>query len=268
MHDVDDLKVADNGGATFWDHMDVLRGVLLRGVSVTIVIAIALFAIMPKLFSSVVMAPCYGDFSLYKAFETLSLHMPWFPSFSTEGWNVEIVNINLASQFFIHMQLSVIGAAVIAVPVWLGLLWNFISPGLYPRERAGVRGAILFGGLMFYVGMALGYFIVFPLTLRFLADYQLSTEVANIISLDSYIDNFMGMLFAMGLVGEMPVVCAMLGRIGVLTRASFARFRRHAVVVLLIVAAIITPTGDPLTLSVVFVPLYMLWELGGRLIKS
>ena len=109
-------------------------------------------------------------------------------------------------------------------------------------------------------------FVVFPLTLRFLADYQLSPDVSNQISLDSYIDNFLGMLFAMGLVGEIPVVCALLGRIGVLSRRTFSKYRRHAIVVLLVVAAIITPTGDPFTLSVVFVPLFMLWELGGRLI--
>ena len=102
--------------------------------------------------------------------------------------------------------------------------------------------------------------------LRFLADYQLSPDVSNQISLDSYIDNFLGMLFAMGLVGEIPVVCALLGRIGVLSRRTFSKYRRHAIVVLLVVAAIITPTGDPFTLSVVFVPLFMLWELGGRLI--
>lgn len=254
--------------ATFWDHLDELRGVLLRGTAITALLAVGLFAVMPKLFADTVMAPCRGDFILYRLFEQLTDQIPLLPHFSSEGWGVEIVNINLASQFFIHMQLALLGAVVIAVPIWLGLLWGFVSPGLYPKERrSGVR-ALWFGGSLFYMGMALGYFVVFPLTLRFLADYQLSPEVANQISLDSYIDNFLGMLLAMGLVGEIPVVCALLGRIGILTRRTFSYYRRHAIVVLLIIAAIITPTGDPFTLSVVFIPLFLLWELGGRLLPK
>ncbi len=252
--------------ATFWDHLEELRGVAVRGVAITAVIAVGLFAVMPKLFAEVVMAPCEGDFYLYRIFTYLTAEFPILSPFSSEGWHVSVVNINLASQFFIHMQLSLLGAVVVSVPVWLCLLWNFISPGLYTSERRHGSKALWLGGVLFYIGMAVGYFVVFPLTLRFLADYQLSPDVSNQISLDSYIDNFLGMLFAMGLVGEIPVVCALLGRIGVLSRRTFSKYRRHAIVVLLVVAAIITPTGDPFTLSVVFVPLFMLWELGGRLI--
>ena len=261
-----EADVAVGGNATFWEHLDQLRGTLLRGIAVTGVLAIALFAVMPRLFPEMVMAPCRGDFALYRLFEWITARIPVLPEFVSDGWSVEVININLASQFFIHMQLSLIGAVIVAVPVWLGLLWNFVSPGLYPSERRGVARALWLGGGLFYIGMAIGYFVVFPLTLRFLADYQISADIANRISLDSYIDNFLGMLFAMGLVGEIPVVCALLGRIGILSRRSFSRYRRHAAVVLLILAAFITPTGDPLTLCVVFVPLYMLWELGGRMI--
>ena len=114
---------------------------------------------------------------------------------------------------------------------------------------------------MFFLGVATGYFLVFPLTLRFLADYQLSALIPNQISLDSYMDNFMMLILVMGIVFELPLVAWLLGKAGIVSRGLFNRYRRHAVVALLVAAAVITPTGDPFTLMVVFLPLYLLWEL-------
>ena len=120
---------------------------------------------------------------------------------------------------------------------------------------------------MFDIGLAVGYFVVFPVTLRFLADYQVSAMIPNQISLDSYMDTFLMLLFVMGLVFEMPLVAWVLSKIGLLTRGFFRRYRRHAVVVLLILAAVITPTGDPFTLMIVFIPLYLLYELSALIVK-
>lgn len=114
---------------------------------------------------------------------------------------------------------------------------------------------------MFYLGTAVGYFVVFPITLRFLAEYRLSELVPNQISLDSYMDNFFVLILVMGIVFELPLLAWLLGRMGILSRDFFNKFRRHAIVVLLILAAIITPTGDPFTLMIVFLPIYLLWEL-------
>lgn len=149
---------------------------------------------------------------------------------------------------------------VFAFPVIIYLLWGFVSPGLYEEEKRGVRAAFLAGNLMFFLGVAVGYFLVFPLTLRFLADYQLSEMIPNQISLDSYMDNFMVLILVMGIVFELPLLAWLLGRIGVITRGLFDRYRRHAIVALLVLAAVITPTGDPFTLMVVFLPVYLLWE--------
>ena len=117
------------------------------------------------------------------------------------------------------------------------------------------------GNLMFYLGTAAGYFVVFPITLRFLAEYRLSELIPNQISLDSYMDNFFVLILVMGIVFELPLLAWLLGRMGILSREFFNKFRRHAIVVLLILAAIITPTGDPFTLMIVFLPIYLLWEL-------
>jgi len=121
---------------------------------------------------------------------------------------------------------------------------------------------------MFYLGVAVGYYLVFPLTVRFLSDYQLSELVPNVISLDSYTDTFVTIVFLMGVVFELPLLAWLLGRMGLLTRNFFALYRRHAIVALLVLAAVITPTGDPFTLFAVFIPIYLLWEFSATLVPK
>ena len=159
-------------------------------------------------------------------------------------------------------------ALVVSFPVIIYLLWGFIKPGLYENERKGARMAFLFGNLMFYVGVCVGYFMVFPLTVRFLSDYQLSEMIPNQISIDSYMDTFITVVMMMGLFFELPLLAWLLGGMGLLHRNFFNTYRRHAIVALLILAAIITPTGDPFTLFVVFAPIYLLWEFSAFLVKK
>ena len=121
---------------------------------------------------------------------------------------------------------------------------------------------------MFFLGIVVGYVVVFPVTLRFLADYHVSQLVPNQISLDSYIDTFLMLIFMMGIVFELPLLAWALGKLGLLYRHFFKAYRRHAIVVLLVLAAIITPTGDPFTLCVVFLPIYLLYELSAFLVPS
>lgn len=251
---------------SFWDHIDALRSVLIRILVVLVVVAIGLFCVMPYLFDNVILAPCRGDFVLYRLFERITTSVPWLPQFSTEGFHVELINIKLASQFFIHMSSSFWLALVLTFPVVLYLLWTFVAPALYPNEKRGVKTAFLMGCLMFFIGVAIGYFVVFPVTLRFLADYHVSQMVPNQISLDSYMDTFLMLIFVMGVIFELPLLAWLLGSLGVLHRGFFRRYRRHAVVVLLALAAIITPTGDPFTLMVVFLPIYLLYEVSAYLV--
>ncbi len=251
---------------SFWDHLDVLRGILIRIAVVVVTVALVMFAVMPSLFDSVIMAPCKGDFVLYRAFEHVTQALPFLPQFSTEGFHVDLINIQLASQFFIHISTSFWLALVLSFPIVLYLLWTFVAPALYEHEKQGVRLAFFIGNIMFFFGVAVGYFVVFPVTLRFLADYHVSSMVPNQISLDSYIDTFLMLIFVMGLVFELPLVAWLLGNVGVLKREFFRRYRRHAVVALMLLAAFITPTGDPFTLMIVFLPIYLLWELSAILV--
>lgn len=251
---------------SFWDHLDALRGVLVKMAIVLIVVAIVLFALMPRIFDGIILAPCRGDFVLYRLFEGITASIPGLPQFSTAGFHVDLINIQLASQFFIHMSTSFYLALVLSFPVMMYLLWTFVAPALYQHEKRGVKTAFLMGNVMFFLGVAVGYFIVFPVTLRFLADYHVSAMVPNQISLDSYMDTFLMLIFVMGVIFEMPLLSWLLGNVGVLHRGFFMHYRRHAVVALLVLAAFITPTGDPFTLTIVFLPIYLLYELSAWLV--
>lgn len=252
---------------TFWDHLDALRMVLFRMGVTIIVAAIAIFIAMPRLFDPIILAPCDGSFPLYNLFDRLA-SLGGEDAAGAADFHVELINTQLASQFFIHLSLSCQLAVIVTFPLLVYILWCFIAPALYPNERRYASGAFIAGNLLFYLGMAVAYWMIFPLTLRFLAGYQLSPDIPNTITLDSYIDNFMSMLLIMGITFEIPILTWALGRIGLMNRSFFSRYRRHAIVVLVIAAAVITPTSDPFTLFAVFLPLYLLWELSGRLLPN
>ncbi len=247
---------------TFWDHLDDLRRVLFRVFIVVAVLGVGAFTAMPWILQNVIMAPCNPGFPTYRIFDSIA------GTTTADGFNVDVVSLELASQFFVHMSASCWVAFVVGFPVIIYLLWGFIAPGLYEHERRGVTKAFIFGNIMFYLGMAVGYYLVFPLAVRFLADYRLSEAIRPVVSLDSYMDNFFTILLMMGAVFELPLLAWILGKMGMLTRGFFSRYRRHAIVVLLIIAALITPTGDPFTLFLVFIPIYALWEASARLVPA
>ena len=255
------------GEMSFWEHLDVLRGTLIKIISVLVIFTVVFFLAMPTLFDKVILAPCRGDFWLYRMFERITQGIPFLPQFATEGFEVQLINIKLASQLFIHMSASFWLALVFSFPLMLYFIWDFVKPALYDNEVRGARKAFVVGNVMFFIGVAVGYFVVFPVTLRFLADYQVSELVPNQISLDSYMDTFLMLIFMLGVVFEFPLLAWALGAAGVLHREFFGKYRRHAIVALLIVAAVITPTSDPFTLCVVFLPLYMLYEVSALFVK-
>ena len=246
---------------SFWAHFDVLRGVLFRIGVLVMVLSVVFFVFMPQIFDAVILAPCHGEFPLYRLFDAIA------GGGTSEPFEMSLINTKLASQLSIHLSTSFEMALVMGFPIVIYLLWRFVRPGLYPREREHAVRAFVAGNVMFYFGVAVGYFLVFPLTLRFLATYQLSDLIPNTITIESYMDNFTVIILAMGIVFEMPLLGWLLGGMGLLTREFFGKYRRHAIVVLLVLAALITPTGDPFTLSVVFVPLYLLYEATAKMVK-
>ncbi|MCD8177800.1 MAG: twin-arginine translocase subunit TatC [Tannerellaceae bacterium] len=253
---------------SFWDHLEELRWTLFRSILALFVFTIAGFAVMPYLFDNVIMAPCYADFITFRWMCKVGNMLPFLPDFCNEDYHVNIVNIKLATQFFTHMTTSFWLAVLLTFPYLMFEIWKFISPALYENEKKSVSVVFLFGTGMFFLGCAVGYFMVFPMTLRFLATYSLSSAITEQVSLESYMDNFLMLIFIMGIVFEMPLVSWLLSTVGLINRSLFHKYRRHAIVFLLVAAAFITPSGDPFTLSIVFFPLYGLFELSAFFVKK
>lgn len=256
-----------NDGMTFWDHLEDLRWTLFRSVIALFVFAIAGFILMPFIYDSLIMGPTRADFFLYKYLCTVTSAVPFLPDFCDDSFHIKIINYNLTSQFFRHMTTSFWLALILTFPYLIFEIWKFVSPALYDNEKKNIRWVFLFSTIMFFIGCAVGYSLVFPMTFRFLATYQLSEMIENTISLDSYMDMFLMLIFIMGILFELPLVSWLLSQFGLLNRSFFKKYRRHAVVGLLILAAFITPSSDPFTLSVVFIPLYFLYELSAFFVK-
>ena len=233
--------------ATFWDHLEELRRCLLRCIIVIVGVGLIAFAFKQTLFD-IVLAPRSSEFITYRL-----LH--------TEPFSISLMNTELTEQFFIHMRVALYAGLLVASPYVVWQLFGFIAPALYAKER---QVAVRISGAayaMFIIGVLVGYFLVFPLTLKFLGTYQVSLDVRNMLTLQSYIDTLLMLSLIMGIMFEMPVVSALLSRMHLLRRAPMQRYRRHAIVAILILAAVITPSGDAVTLFVVAMPIYLLYEI-------
>ena len=238
--------MAQTGEMTFWDHLEELRSSLFRMLAVFGVAVVVLFFFKDFLFDDVILAPSKSDFFLYRLLGA--------------DFSLTLVNIEVAAQFMIHMKITFICALIVTVPDLVYEVWRFVAPALYEKEKKAVKGAFLFASVLFYIGVAVGYAIVFPLMLNFFSGYHVSPDIPNTFSLSSYISMFTSMVMTFGIVFEFPTVALALSSLGLLTRDVLKSFRRHAICAVLIIAAIITPSGDPFSLLVVSVPLYVLYE--------
>jgi sec-independent protein translocase protein TatC len=180
---------------------------------------------------------------------------------------VELISTRLTSQFMIHASTAFYAGLVVASPYVTYQVFRFISPALYERERGYASRVIILAFLLFFAGILLNYFLIFPLSFRFLATYQVAGEVRNLFTLASYAGTFVTLSLVMGLLFEIPVISWLLARLGLLTAGYMRRYRRHAVVSILIVAAIITPTTDIFTLLLVSLPVYLLYEASISIVR-
>ena len=242
-----------NEPQTFWEHLDMLRASLIRMAIAVVIFGIVAFCMKEALFS-IVLAPCSSDFITYRLL-------------GAEAFHIHLMNTGLTEQFMVHMRTAIYAGLLVASPYILYELFRFVSPGLYQNERHYAVWIVGAAYLMFIIGTLINYFVVFPLTVRFLGTYQVSPDVANMLTLQSYIDTLLGMSLVMGVVFELPVVCALMGRMGLLTDHFMAEYRRHAVVAILVVAAIITPTTDVFTLFIVALPIYLLYEVSIQIVR-
>lgn len=239
---------------TFWEHLDELRSSLIRMACVIAVFAVIAFVMKDELFA-VVLAPRSSDFVTYQLL-------------GVKAFSLHLMNTGLTEQFMIHMRTAVYAGLLLASPYVLYELFRFVSPALYQHERRYAVWIVGTAYVMFMVGTLVNYFMVFPLTVRFLGTYQVSPDVANMLTLQSYVDTLLSMSLVMGVVFELPVVCGLLGRMGLINAQMMVTYRRHAIVAILVVAAIITPTTDVFTLFVVALPIYLLYEVSVVVVRT
>lgn len=254
---------AETDRQSFWDHLDVLRAAIVKSLLVAVVFGVAAFCFKKGLFA-VILAPKDADFITYRL-------LYWLGGLATQvespDFYVKLINTGLAEQFIIHMKAALCCGVLCASPYILYQLFRFVSPALYVNERKYVVRVVGGGYAMFMLGVLISYFLIFPLTFRFLGTYQVSGEVENMISLQSYISTLMTMSLAMGLVFEIPILSWLFAKLGFLSADFMRRYRKHAIVVILVVAAIITPTSDVFTLSLVALPMWLLYEVSIGIVK-
>ncbi len=252
------MAINENPDAmSFWEHLDVLRGILFRIAALTLGFAVIAFACREWLFD-IILAPKYDNFIIYDLFR--SVGKIFNPNGDSGHFDVQLINTGLAKQFVIHMKASIYAGFLVAAPYTLYQIFRFVSPALYANERRYAVKVLGGGSVMFALGVLLSYFLIFPLTFRFLGTYQVSDDVVNMISLESYMDTMMMLCVMMGIVFEIPILCWLFAKFGFITADFMKKYRKHAVVILLFISAIITPTADVFTLTVVAMPMWLLYE--------
>lgn len=253
MEDSDEKKM------TFWDHLDELRKVFFRIVVAVLFLSCIAFVFKDFLFN-IILAPQRADFILYRFFNQLAVKLD-MPSLAVEDFHVDLINTQLASQFMIHMSVALYAGLLLASPYIIYTLFGFISPALHAAEKRTCLKILFPACLLFLTGILLNYYVIFPLSFRFLATYQVSEAVTNLISLSSYISSFTMLSLLLGAAFEIPVIAYFLAKLHFITAGILKKFRKHSLVGILIIAAIITPTSDIFTLLLVSAPLYLLYEL-------
>ena len=252
--------MTDDGGQellSFGDHLEVLRRMLFRIIAVAGVIAVVVFCFKETTFS-MLLAPSEWDFVTYRAIEQVLQAMGF--DFHFEPYHVQLIATELQSQFMTHISTAVYLGLLAASPYILYELFRFISPALYENERRYSVRVTLTIYVLFVMGVLLTYFVLFPISFRFLGTYSVAESVTSTITIDSYISSMLSLTLVMGAVFQLPVICFILGKLGLINSSLLARYRRHAFVLLMVIAAIITPP-DIMTLVLVSLPLYMLYEV-------
>jgi len=244
---------------SFWEHLEELRMHIFRSLAAIFILAIGAFIAKHFIFDVIILAPKSEDFItnrlLCKAGDLLSIE-----SLCIGKMNLKIQNINMSGQFMTHMYVSIFAGIIVAAPYVIWELWRFIMPALRPGEKKYSRGAVLVSSLLFILGILFAYFLIVPLTINFLGTYQVSSEVANEINLNSYISTVMSVTLAVGIVFELPILVYFLTKVGIVSPTFLKKNRKIMLVIVLVLSAIITPP-DIFSQILVCIPLMGLYEL-------
>jgi len=255
---------------SFLDHLEALRWHIIKSAIAVVLFAVVAFIEKDIIFDSIIFAPKNPGFwtnrMLALVAEAFSM-----PSLQINTQELQLISIDMSGQFMVHVWTSIIAGFIVASPFVIYQFWSFISPALYEKERKHASGAVLVMSFLFILGIMFGYYLIVPFSIDFLGTYRISETVINQINILSYISTVTSIVIAGGIAFELPVLVFFLSKIGVLTPRFLRKYRRHAYVVLLVVAAIITPP-DVLSQSLVAIPLVILYEasifISGRVEKA
>ena len=244
---------------SFLEHLEELRWVIIRSIVAILLAAFAAFFCYQFMFDKVLLGPKSPDFFTNRLMCNLARILD-SPSICINSKSFQLINIDMAGQFNTHITITLYAGIILAFPYIIYQLWRFISPALYEEERKKARYAVQIISLLFFIGVLFGYYFITPFSVDFLGSYSVSNQVVNQINLSSYISLVSSLSLVTGLVFEMPVLVYFLTKIGILTPSFLKKYRRHAFVVILIIAAIISPP-DVLSMTLIAIPLWLLFEV-------
>lgn len=245
---------------SFFDHIDVFRGHLFRSAIAIIVLAVVSFLSKRILFDVILFGPTRPDFWTYRVMCRLANRLGYGDEYCITEMGFTLKNMHMSGQFSEHIFISFISGLVLAFPYVLFELWRFIRPALSRKELSYARGLVFYGSVLFFAGILFGYFFLSPLSINFLGSYRVSDLVANEINLESYVSFIATLTLATGLIFELPILVYFLSKIGLIGPSWMRKNRRYAVVVILVLAGVLTPSPDIASQVMMFIPLYGLYE--------
>jgi sec-independent protein translocase protein TatC len=248
---------------SFFDHIDVLRKHLLRGILVIVIFTCGAFWFSDFIFHEVIMGPKNPDFWTYRMMCKLAAALPNLigSDFCITHIDAKIINTEMAGQFTLQINACLMVGIILGIPYLLFEIWLFIKPALHDKERKSASGFVFFASSLFIIGLLFGYYVVCPLSINFLTNFTVSKEIENTFTISSYLSSVATLTIGSGIIFQLPVVIFILSKVGVMTPAFMRQKRRYAVVIILIIAAIVTPTPDIITMLVVAFPLFILYEV-------
>jgi sec-independent protein translocase protein TatC len=252
-------------GMSFLDHLEALRWHILRAISAVLILTIIAFLAKSIVFGVIILGPSKVDFITYRLFCDLGNFLG-VAALCIDELPFTLQSREMTSQFSMHMTSSLVVGFVVAFPYLFWEVWRFISPGLYDKEKNAARGAVFFVSFLFFLGAAFGYFVLAPMSINFLANYQLDPSIVNEFDISSYISTLTMLVLASAIMFQLPVVVYFLSKSGLVTSAMLRSYRRHAIVVILIVSAIITPP-DVVSQILIAMPILVLYEAGIQIAK-
>lgn len=254
-----DQELSEEKEMSFLDHLEELRWHLIRAFVSIVVFTIVAFLSAKWVFENIIFAPARPDFPTFKFLCKLGDFLN-YEGLCITDIPFQVQSRNMTGQFTMHIMASFILGFIIAFPYVAWELWSFIKPGLQIKERKYSRGAVASISFLFFLGVSFGYFIIAPWMVYFLANYSISDMVVNEFDITSYVSTVVMLVFGAGLLFQLPVVVYFLTKIGIVSPKFLREYRKHSIIIILILAAILTPP-DPLSQALISIPLYMLFEI-------